>query len=128
MNNTKLQMNLHQHRSGLFRRHKEYQAMIFSEENQMIIGSGNEDGDRSTMENISQMSILKMETISKAINQIDRALKMIELGVYGVCSECHENIGEKRLTSVPFAIYCVNCQELVDKKQQEASKKYCDGM
>ena len=34
-------------------------------------------------------------------------------GHYGVCMECEEPISTKRLDAVPWAKYCVTCQDLV---------------
>ena len=45
------------------------------------------------------------------IKQIDMALDKIKEGNYGVCEECGEEIGEKRLKVLPFARYCRDCQE-----------------
>ena len=32
---------------------------------------------------------------------------------YGVCPECEEPISAKRLDAVPWARYCVSCQEKI---------------
>jgi DnaK suppressor protein len=32
---------------------------------------------------------------------------------YGVCLECEEPISPKRLDAVPWARYCVSCQERI---------------
>jgi DnaK suppressor protein len=42
---------------------------------------------------------------------IDEALARLETGVYGICQECHAPIPIERLTVLPFAAYCVECQE-----------------
>jgi len=47
------------------------------------------------------------------LREISDALKRIELGSYGVCPECEEDISSKRLDAVPWARYCVTCQDLV---------------
>ncbi len=41
---------------------------------------------------------------------IEEALERIELGTYGRCSECGKPIEQKRLSAVPWALLCVNCQ------------------
>ena len=46
---------------------------------------------------------------------VERALKSIEEGSYGTCEECGEEIEEKRLNAVPWATYCLACQELADR-------------
>ena len=47
--------------------------------------------------------------------QIDDALGRIDDGSYGLCINCTQPIAEKRLTAVPWAPYCVDCQELSEK-------------
>jgi DnaK suppressor protein len=47
--------------------------------------------------------------------QIDEALVRIDEGSYGFCTNCGQTMAEKRLTAVPWAPYCVDCQELAEK-------------
>jgi DnaK suppressor protein len=43
------------------------------------------------------------------------ALRRIEEGSFGVCQGCDEDIHPKRLTAVPWALFCIRCQEAVDR-------------
>lgn len=47
--------------------------------------------------------------------QIDDALGRIDDGTYSLCVHCGQVMAEKRLTAVPWAPYCVDCQELSEK-------------
>jgi DnaK suppressor protein len=47
--------------------------------------------------------------------QIDDALGRIDDATYGTCVNCGQPMAEKRLTAVPWAPYCVDCQELAEK-------------
>jgi len=47
--------------------------------------------------------------------QIDDALGRIEEGVFGLCLNCSMLMTEKRLNAVPWAPYCLDCQELSEK-------------
>jgi DnaK suppressor protein len=47
--------------------------------------------------------------------QIDDALGRIDLGTYGFCLNCNTAMTEKRLNAVPWAPYCLDCQELSEK-------------
>ena len=47
--------------------------------------------------------------------QIDEALARIDEGTYGACQNCGAPKSEKRLLAVPWAPYCIDCQELSDK-------------
>jgi RNA polymerase-binding protein DksA len=41
----------------------------------------------------------------------DEALARLETGIYGTCLECHATIPIERLSALPFAAYCVECQK-----------------
>jgi DnaK suppressor protein len=45
------------------------------------------------------------------MRQIKYALLRIEENTYGICQECETPISSKRLEAVPWATYCVQCQE-----------------
>ena len=47
-------------------------------------------------------------------NLISEALERIEHSTFGICVECEEEISEKRLRAIPWAKYCIHCQELRD--------------
>ena len=64
-----------------------------------------------------EFAIRALESQTKSLAQIDAALERIEDGDFGVCLECEEQISAKRLAAVPWAIYCLHCQELEDTRQ-----------
>lgn len=49
---------------------------------------------------------------------IDEALDRIETGDYGICLSCDGEIPPKRLNALPWARYCVPCQEAIDCHRQ----------
>ncbi len=42
---------------------------------------------------------------------VDAALERMEKGRYGDCDHCGRSIGDARLDAVPWARYCISCQE-----------------
>ena len=46
---------------------------------------------------------------------IDEAFNRIREGNFGTCTNCGNQIGEKRLSAVPWTPYCIDCQELQEK-------------
>ncbi len=46
---------------------------------------------------------------------IDDAIGRIDGATYGMCVNCGQIMVEKRLTAVPWAPYCIDCQELAEK-------------
>ena len=58
-----------------------------------------------------------LERQTKNLTQIDAALKRIGRGEFGICLDCEEEISPKRLAAVPWAGYCLHCQELHDAQE-----------
>lgn len=56
---------------------------------------------------------------SETLNKIKEALIRLEQGEYGNCFECGEEIAEKRLRALPFALRCKSCEEV----REEAKKR-----
>ena len=57
---------------------------------------------------------MKSETLSK----IEEALHRLEDGTFGYCFECGEEISERRLRALPFAVRCKDCEEARETAQQ----------
>lgn len=54
------------------------------------------------------------------LNLVTAALDRIKEDTYGLCVNCEQEIGQKRLEAVPWTRYCINCQEKQEKGQLEA--------
>ncbi len=52
----------------------------------------------------------------RLLRQVDEALEKIAGGRYGLCEKCGEEIHEKRLEALPFAKYCISCQEEEERR------------
>jgi DnaK suppressor protein len=55
------------------------------------------------------------ENESRQLILINEALERIEDEEYGSCQNCEKEINPKRLDAIPWARYCLNCQELVEQ-------------
>lgn len=51
---------------------------------------------------------------SSTLAEVQRSLRAIAQNCYGTCMECGEPIPIRRLQSIPWASYCVRCQEQVE--------------
>jgi DnaK suppressor protein len=51
----------------------------------------------------------------RLLEHIDESLARVESGVYGDCVNCGEPVAEKRLEAVPWARYCLKCQDLQER-------------
>lgn len=50
----------------------------------------------------------------RKLKLIDAAIERLETGEFGVCADCEQPIPVKRLHIVPWAAYCVPCQDRTD--------------
>src|SRR6202789_3735271 len=66
-----------------------------------------------------EMAFRNLDPDSNMLRQIRRALGRIADGSYGVCMHCEEDISPKRVAAVPWAAYCIKCQEQVDRREIE---------
>ena|SRR5438105_14842302 len=72
-----------------------------------------DEGDLSQQHH-EEWIFLNRNTIDmKLLREIGDALRRMDHDHYGVCLECEEPISAKRLEAVPWARYCVTCQEKI---------------
>jgi len=55
------------------------------------------------------------ENESRQLLLINEALERLSNDEFGDCQNCEKPINPKRLDAVPWARYCLNCQELVEQ-------------
>lgn len=55
------------------------------------------------------------ENESRQLTMINEALERIEDDEYGLCQNCENNVNVKRLNAIPWARYCLDCQQLVEQ-------------
>jgi DnaK suppressor protein len=72
-----------------------------------------DEGDLSQQHH-EEWIFLNRNTIDvRHLREINDALHRIDTDQYGICLECEEPISTKRLDAVPWAKYCVTCQESI---------------
>jgi DnaK suppressor protein len=55
------------------------------------------------------------DTERTTLLQIENALRRMDEGSYGRCANCGQAINLLRLEAVPWARFCVDCQEMAEK-------------
>ena len=69
-----------------------------------------------------ELAIRNLDRESGLLRKVRAALARIEDGSFGTCMHCDEEISAKRLKAVPWAPFCIRCQELADRHEFEASE------
>jgi DnaK suppressor protein len=84
---------------------------------EIAIENASDDLDRLQGVLERELAVRQLESNFSRIQSVKRALERIEEGSYGTCLECEQEISAKRLQAVPWACYCVRCQEIVDRQR-----------
>jgi DnaK suppressor protein len=61
---------------------------------------------------------------SVLLRQVQTALARVENGGFGVCLSCENGIGMNRLAAVPWAMFCIVCQEDADRLLSKAFDRH----
>ncbi len=72
-------------------------------------------GDEAATIYNKQILLTLNENERMRLRELDEALDRIESGTYGICEECGEPVGLKRLEVRPVAKYCVPCLTKLEK-------------
>jgi DnaK suppressor protein len=68
-------------------------------------------GDMSQQSEQEWLFLNRNKANAKELSLIERALRRIKDGNYGICTRCAQPISPRRLQAVPWAECCVQCQE-----------------
>jgi DnaK suppressor protein len=86
-------------------------------ENRQIIAfeRSADEMDQAGLSAEGEFAILGLNRQSELLHNIQAALRRIENGTFGTCTNCEETIGRNRLVAVPWTRFCIRCQEAVDR-------------
>lgn len=70
----------------------------------------NHPSDIATELNDIERGMAFSENEKSMLKKIDRALEDVKNNTYGICKVCGKEIPEERLDFLPYAEYCVECQ------------------
>jgi|SRR5947209_6489521 len=73
-----------------------------------------------------ELAIRNLDRESNLLRNVRSALRRIDEGTFGVCLHCEEEISPKRLIAVPWAPYCIHCQEQADRSRTESNEMFDD--
>jgi len=75
-----------------------------------------------------EFALLQMK--AETLQRIDEALARHAEGTYGNCFECGEEISERRLRALPFAVRCRECEEeheVAERRERFVSQRRAAG-
>jgi DnaK suppressor protein len=107
-----------------------YRQMLLDKRERVISGMGVKFDTIAKMGRVAeedQAQLSHDEFVSLRLNSLDygqlrlveEALDRVQSGDFGVCLACEQPIPSKRLQALPWARYCVPCQEEIGTAQEE---------
>jgi DnaK suppressor protein len=71
--------------------------------------------DKAASAYSKELNFSLSDTERNLLMLIEEAFNRIKDGSFAVCTNCGNEIGEKRLQAVPWTPFCIDCQELQEK-------------
>lgn len=69
-----------------------------------------------------ELAVVTLDRHSRLLRDVKAAIARIQDGSYGVCESCEETITPRRLDAIPWARYCVHCQDSLDRVPNPATE------
>jgi len=71
-----------------------------------------------------EFALIQMK--SETLHKIGEALNRLEEGTFGYCFECGDEISERRLRALPFAVRCKDCEEereVAEQRERQTTRR-----
>jgi RNA polymerase-binding protein DksA len=90
---------------------EEFRAIVAEMDPKDVADVASDDIDRKMIEALGSQDI-------KRLKAIDAALTRISQGRYGLCMSCGKKIPQERLSAIPYAVLCIDCQKGEERRNR----------
>jgi len=90
---------------------EEFRAIVAEMDPKDVADVASDDIDRKMIEALGSQDI-------KRLKAIDAALTRISIGKYGLCMACSKKIPQERLSAIPYAVLCIECQKSEERRNR----------
>jgi DnaK suppressor protein len=111
---------LEQFRVKLTEKKEEILAEVGKTLNEMTDQTTNipDPNDRATVESGRSFELRIRDRERKLLSKVEEALGRIDEGTFGICEDCGEEIGQKRLEARPVTTLCIDCKTLQETREK----------
>jgi len=89
-----------------------------ADEGRQAVIEGGEDYVDDAVTHYTREFLLSLSDLDRRqLLLVDEALVRVKQGSYGECLMCGDQINPKRLQAIPWARYCVKCQQLAEREE-----------
>ena len=97
--------------SNLLTSNEDFKEIVDAMDPKDLADVASDDIDRKMIEAIGSQEL-------KRLRMIDSALTRIQQGKYGQCIKCSKKIPQSRLEALPYALMCVECKTVEEKRNR----------
>jgi DnaK suppressor protein len=73
-----------------------------------------------------ESAVVTLDRHSQLLREVKAALARIDDNSYGICESCEDAIKPRRLDAVPWARYCIQCQEGIGRGPNPAETQFAN--
>jgi DnaK suppressor protein len=84
---------------------------------------GGDDVERVAAGSQGDLDSALLQMRAETLTRIDAALGRLDAWKYGSCAECGDEITERRLRALPFAVRCQACEEKREEAHSTAARQ-----
>src|SRR5882724_4394494 len=98
-------------------RHRELQSGVAKTQRNLRTAQtdyGKDEGDRANTSLAREIDLAQKSRDRALLALVDAALKRISEGTFGNCLNCGQEINPERLEALPWVLFFITCQELID--------------
>jgi DnaK suppressor protein len=113
-----------------------YKAVLEAKQAELSVGLRNRDEiliektpdalDEVQLAGERELAIRNLDREASLLRNVRAALFRINDGSYGICMHCEEEIKPKRLDALPWAGFCIRCQEAADRQDFDTAESIDD--
>lgn len=81
-----------------------------------------DEGDADISER--EKDVILIGILERSLADVNKSLRSIEAGSYGICERCNNAIPPERLEAKPNASYCVECQRESERLGKRSAQNY----
>jgi RNA polymerase-binding protein DksA len=90
---------------------KDFKEIVEGMDPKDLADIASDDIDRKMIEAIGSQEL-------KRLKLIDAALTRIQQGKYGLCMKCGKKIPQDRLEAIPYALMCIGCKTVEERRNR----------
>ena len=90
------------------------------EDLQATLGSIFDDADKIQADQAREMGLMTKGRLLQRANRLASALRRLEAGDYGLCTQCGDAIKPARLAALPEVETCLVCQDEIERRSRRA--------